>query len=210
MKKVILILIAVILVGCGTTSYLPLMKEHGKLPEGYGVVAVATGRKDGKHFLDNLPFISYYAVHIDENGQAVTDKFLPAEPASPQYPFGNLGDGKYGFLHIFELPEGEYTLVGGRGRGSAVFIAGGGFYAVVNDGQSPTSITYPFSVKSGQINYLGEILTIDDSLTTKGILLSDQSERDKETALKMNRLLAELPFTYVPPKTLTSLGKGTH
>ena len=101
-------------------------------------------------------------------------------------------------------------MVGGRGRGSAVFIAGGGFYAVVNDGQSPTSITYPFSVKSGQINYLGEILTIDDSLTTKGILLSDQSERDKETALKMNKLLAELPFTYVPPKTLTSLGKGTH
>lgn len=204
MKKITLFLFALLLVGCGTTSHLPLMKEYGKLPDGYGVVAVATGRKDGKHFLDNLPFISYYAVHIDEEGQAVTDRFLPAEPPSPQYPFGNLGDGKYGFLHIFELPEGEYTLVGGRGRGSAIFIAGGGFYAVYNDGQSPTSITYPFSVEAGQINYLGEILTIDDSLTKKGILLSDQSTRDRATAIKLNKALAELPFTYVPPKSLTN------
>ncbi|WP_299775915.1 hypothetical protein [uncultured Pseudoteredinibacter sp.] len=204
MTRIAIIICLIFITGCASTSSIPLLQKYGSLPEGYGIVAVATGRNEvsGISF-SNLSFVSYHVMKKNPVGELERVKFLPAEPGAPKYPLGNLGKGKYGFLHIFEMPIGEYFLIGQEGRGSSVVVAGGGAFGVFDEGLSATGIAFKFDVKPAQVNYLGEILNVDDNLVTSSMQLSNLLTRDKATALKMSKELSGIPFEFTPVKPLT-------
>jgi hypothetical protein len=97
---------------------------------------------------------------------------------------GHLDNGKYGFIHVTELPAGTYLLAGWRhgSPGYAMPGVGGGVTVVPGTRGSQTGTYFIFEVKPGRLNYVGEILTISLS----GVEVYDQFERDFKFAHDKN------------------------
>ena len=183
-----------VLSGCASTALVSDGVEG--VPENIGVVVTTSGRVD-KGIFGGVGFVSYRVFHIDANGEAATDHFLPAEIVSFARPNGVMGKGKYGFLHTFELPPGKYYLAGVRGRGYDMTLPVGGAYASISGTRGSTEILLSFDVKGGALNYLGELLYEGGEFNNDNVTVTDHWSRDRETAVKSNKRFTEYPVILV-------------
>ena len=104
---------------------------------------------------------------------------------------GHLDNGKYGFIHVAELPAGKYLLAGWRhgSSGYAMPSFGGGVMVVPGTSGSPFYQYFVFDVKARHLNYAGEILTV----SLGGAEINDQFERDFKFAQNKKAELNQLP-----------------
>ena len=157
------------------------LNENGQLISGNGVIIVSAGRSRSPGL---LPFVSYGIYKKGKDEEAEKVGFLPAEAGM----ISQLGSGKYGFIHIRELPVGSYYLVGQKGRGNAAFLGlVGGMMHFDSNGRQ-TAIIMEFDVEEGVVTYLGEVLTIARKLNIDAIAITNQSERDLPLILNSPKL----------------------
>ncbi|AQA17998.1 hypothetical protein BST95_06845 [Halioglobus japonicus] len=168
------------------------------------IVITTHGRVDTSLF-DNLPFVSYEVAHIDPVHGLVSDEFLKAEDVRLAGATGDMGTGKYGFLHMFELKEGKYYLIGRRGRGYDSLVPAGPVYVYSYSSNAETDILMEVEIKGGAINYLGEILLTGEPLSNENVTIEDLWDRDRATAEKMNPSIAGLPVHRVTPAMIDTL-----
>ena len=157
------------------------LNDNGELINGNGLIIVSAGRSRSP---GSLPFVSYgiYQKGKGEDGEKVG--FLAAEAGL----LSQLGSGKYGFIHIRELPTGSYYLVGQKGRGNAAFLGlVGGMMHFDSNGRQ-TGMVMEFDVEEGVVTYLGEVLTIARKLNIDAVTITNQSERDLPLMLKSQAL----------------------
>ncbi len=110
--------------------------------------------------------------------------------------------GHYGFIHMRELPEGKYLMLGSHSRGYNMLVAGGGYIATVYDGEKETGIAFEFEVEAGKVSYLGELLTFDGNLKNSSIRLSRKKDRDISYAVKKYPLLDKYEIVDVAPEAV--------
>ena len=192
---------------CATTVHTPNLDSLGSIPDDIGVVVVTHGRKD-IGFFKNISFVSYEVAHINSDSKLIKDEFLPAEDVRLSKPYGDMGEGKYGFMHMFELPEGKYYLIGKQGRGYDSMIPAGGFYIYDYSSNADTNILMETNIVGGKINYLGEILIESEPLSNENIVITDFWKRDKITAERMNPKIKGLPYIHVKPRKIKSFNRN--
>ena len=166
------------------SNRLEMIKATGELDPDTGVIVLSLGRdkkacdKCKTNIIGILPFVSYRVVSEGEEMKELA--FLPAEAGA----INQLGKKHYGYIHMRELPVGEYYLlgVGSRGRGAA--LAAGGSFVYIGSGENETPITYKFEVLANKINYLGSLITNDGRLDSSSISIFQTPDRDLEYAIK--------------------------
>ena len=160
------------------------LKNTGSLNPRKGVLVISAGRERNPckecnaNWAGNLPFVSYHLMHEYEQGKYRKIAFIPSEAGA----FSQIGKKRYGFIHMREMPEGNYVMLGDQSR--ALFIQGGGMLMMLDHGESETDISYEFSIQAGKINYLGEFVTQNGLPVNSSILISDERVRDLEFAFK--------------------------
>jgi len=206
MKQLLITLMAALslLVGCATTVKTPVLSSQGTLPDDVAVVVMTHGRVDTSLF-DNLPFVSYEVAHMDAAHGIVSDEFLKAEDVRLAGATGDMGEGKYGFLHMFELKEGKYYLIGRRGRGYDSLVPAGPVYVYSYSSDAETDILMEIEIQGGAINYLGEILLTGEPLSNENVTIEDFWDRDRVTAEKLNSSIIGLPVNRVTPVMIEKL-----
>ena len=194
MKIYLILAISSLLAACATTppngpisgNTLYSIEATGQIGDSQGVLVMSAGRERdpcdecNANWAGILPFISYHLMHEYEEGKYKEIAFIPAEAGA----FSQIGKKRYGFIHMRELPEGKYVMLGDNSRGRPMMIAGGGFFLMMDDCSNETGIAYEFEVQEGKINYLGEFVTENGILENSSILLSDEKDRDLEYAYK--------------------------
>jgi|GEM_PF-1751342 len=197
MQRVAIGLFIILLVGCSAPVYKPTLNEVGNLPEGMALVVLTHGRKDKG--IGGV-FVSYDVIRFDSKNQIVKKGFLQAEKVRLYKPAGDLDDGYYGFMHILELPEGAYYLVGRSGRGYDSMVAAGGMFITISDSNEETPIMMEVEIEGGKINYLGEIIALDKPLINDNVVLANRWDRDSVTAAKMIPSIENYEIVHYEPK----------
>ena len=189
--------------GCATKSKTPLLNK-GQLDKtsNIGVVLVSVGMHDKEPFISvkHLPIVSYDVYPMNEDGSITGERIMvfDGEPR-PEVYFklkGYLDGGKYGFIHLAELPAGKYFMVGRKrdSPGYGMYTGGSGVIYVPGTRGRYLDIHLTFEVQARHLNYIGEILTVSLDLNTKdGININDQFERDYKFALRKKPELNQLP-----------------
>lgn len=142
-----------------------------------GLLLISIGRKELPGlFSKQLPFVNYYIFKIEGN-TLVNKGILASEIPDLTKPHGHLGKGKYGAIHLKQLPKGEYLLSSySRGNPGTVYFAGGIAGYVPGTSDEMLDAVYYIELFPGKINYAGELLMVDDS--TEFIEVTNQSRRD--------------------------------
>ncbi len=185
-KSVLLaLLVAGLTTSCGTTGQspgiktnsLPAISQHGSLNNGDGILLMSAGRRenapkeDGTNFAGILPFISYHLLRKIDDQNYEELAFIPAEAGWRN----QLGKGYYGFIHYRELPAGDYLAIGNKSRGRTLYGQPG---MVLGPDNRPTEIAFEFLIRAGEINYIGELMTMRGFLKNDDIRVLDEHERD--------------------------------
>jgi len=161
------------------------------------VVLVSVGMHDKGAFFSSkhLPIVSYDLFLINPDGTIAGKRLMTfsGEPR-PEVYFnlaGHLDNGKYGFIHVTELPAGKYLLAGGGmdRRAMPMPSYGGGVMVVPGTSGSPFYQYFVFDVKARHLNYAGEILTV----SLGGAEINDQFERDFKFCANKKAELNQLP-----------------
>ncbi len=179
MKYLLIIFLVLSISGCAVPTYKPNLTASGEIPQEKGLVVLTHGRKN--RGIGGV-FVSYDVVRINKQKQVLKSAFLQAEKVRLYKPSGDLDSGYYGFMHIFELHEGTYYLIGRSGRGYNSMVAAGGLFISLGNSNKITPIMMKIEVVGGKINYLGEIIALDKPLTNDNITIADRRDRDIETA----------------------------
>lgn len=178
-------LVATLATSCATTGQspggrknsLPAISQQGFLNEGDGILLMSAGRnknaakEDGTNFAGILPFISYHLLRKTDDLDYEELAFIPAEAGLRN----QLDKGCYGYIHYRELPAGDYVAIGNKSRGQSVLLPPG---IVLSPGNRTTEIAFEFSIKPGEINYIGELMTMRGFSRNDDIRITDQHERD--------------------------------
>lgn len=178
-------LVATLATSCATTGQspgakknsLPAISQQGSLNEGDGILLMSAGRKEnaakdeGTNFAGILPFISYHLLRKTDELNYEELAFIPAEAGWRN----QLDKGYYGFIHYRELPAGDYVAIGNKSRGQSLYGQPG---MVLSPGNRTTEIAFEFSIKAGEINYIGELVTMRGFLKNDDIRVLDQHDRD--------------------------------
>lgn len=152
-----------------------------------GVVLISVGRSDSDTFFskDRAPILGYDVYAMYEDKLIESDPIISFEPEpKPTVYFnvgGQLGKGKYGFIHIAKLPAGKYVLMGREKdvSGYAIPLGGGGVGYVPGTEGSRANAILSFKVEENKLNYIGEVLATKRDLRSEGsLIVGDQSERD--------------------------------
>ena len=204
----LVVVFALLLVLCGCASTTLVSDSVDGIPDDIAVVVLTAGSVKKNAFVAEA-FVSYHVVHVNEEGNVVADHFLPAEKVLLTRPNGVIGKGKYGFLHTFEVPPGKYYLMGIKGRGYDMLVPVGGAYGTI-DGRDlgDTDILLGFDAVGGQLNYLGEVLFTGGDLSNQNVAISDQWDRDRETATKEHKLFSDYPVVRSMPVKVDSVNSS--
>ena len=125
--RILLSAIVALSYGCATTVSTPALND-GQLDgvADIGVVLVSVGMHDKEPFFStkHLPIVSYDLFLLNPDGTIAGKRLMTfsGEPR-PEVYFnlaGHLDNGKYGFIHVAELPDGKYLLAGWRHGSSGV------------------------------------------------------------------------------------------
>lgn len=166
-----------VLCGCTTVDVTnDRMKILRSSPDD-ALLLVSIGRKELPGFFSKqLPFVNYYIFKI-EGATLVNKGILASEMPDVTKLHGHLGEGKYGVIHLKELPKGEYLLSSyRRGNSGTVYFVGGIAGYVPGTSDEMLDAVYYIELSPGKINYAGELLMVNDS--TEAIEVTDQSKRD--------------------------------
>lgn len=166
-----------------------------------GVVLISIGRSDSKTFFskDKAPILGYDVYAMYEDRIIESDPIISFEPEpKPAVYFnmgGQLGKGKYGFIHIAKLPAGKYALMGREKdvSGYTIPLGGGGVGYVPGTEGSRANAFLSFKVEANKLNYIGEVLATKRDLSSEGsLVVGDQSERDFKYAYNNRKEYASL------------------
>lgn len=202
LQRVVVGLFLILLIGCTAPIYKPAVNETGELPDNIALVVLTHGRKDKG--IGGV-FVSYDVVRIDSNNQVVKKGFLQAEKVRFYKPTGDLDKGYYGFMHILELPEGPYYLVGRSGRGYDSMVAAGGMFIAIADSNEETPIMMKVELEGGKLNYLGEIIALDKPLINDNVVLANRWDRDSQTAKAMIPGIEGFEVVHYIPQKVSAL-----
>jgi hypothetical protein len=184
--------------GCATTvSTSRLDNRQLDRASDVGVVLISVGMHDKEPFfsLKHLKIVSYDLFSLNPN-RTINGKRLMSFSGEPQPEVyfnlrGHLDNGKYGFIHVTELPAGMYLLSGWRHgwADDAMPSSAGGVIMVPGTPGAQSNRFFLFEVKPRHLNYVGEILTVSPS----AVEVNDQFERDIKFALDKKPELSQLP-----------------
>lgn len=168
----------VMLYGCTSvqvTNY--RVKELRSSPDN-GFLLISVGRKDlpGGVFSRQLPFVNY-SIFKMEDDTLVHKGILVSEVIDVANLRGHLGDGKYGVIHLKELPKGEYLLSAyKRGNSGTVYSTGTYTGYIPGTRDEVLGAVFYLNLLPGKINYAGELLMVE--ISTDFIEITNQSKRD--------------------------------
>jgi hypothetical protein len=212
MRKIYLSLIIVPILlamgGCATTLNVPELDDikSGNSESGIALVSVGRQNKPGV-FLGGYPFVDYKIYRLTEEGtiDGPMAKYVEGEPYNDAMtnPSGHVGKGSYVFVHLFELPEGEYVIKADeRGaRTTGFMVPGGGFVYMPGTPNTETGNAFLFRIERGKLNYLGEFLTVCEDIGSLACIeINDEFQRDFEFALKKERGIENIEVIHVNPK----------
>jgi len=179
---------------------LPSILRTGVLAENTGVIVMSVGRKqkgleeaDGANWAGVLPFVSYHIVRVLPEGQFEEIAFFPAVIGN----ISQINKGDFGFVHYREVPTGDYMAIGDETRGGDMVLAGGGYFLTVDPGSKTTDIAFSFTVRSGVVNYLGELVTMNNQLKNSSIRMADEYDRDIQRVMKRYSEVKEMTVNKV-------------
>lgn len=191
-KHVLLYISILSTFGCATSFKTPSLQSIKNQSSEKGLVLLSSGRKEKSGFMQNYPFVDYLIFRI-ESDIVVSEgwvEYISAEPFGEvlTHPKGHIGKDRYVFVHVIELPEGEYLLAGKNRANPMVQM----YYPSINS--MPTRNGFTFIVERNALNYIGELLTVDDYLNDpNSIQINNEFERDLKYVSKSVKGITELP-----------------
>src|SRR5690606_23524275 len=156
--------IAIFTTGCATvpgdgparSNMLFNLEKTGAISPDKGVIVLSAGRENdpcdecNANFVGILPFVSYHIFQLFPDDQYKEVAFLQAEAGM----WNQISKENYGFIHLRELPAGNYLMVGVDSRGYDMMLAASGFFITMGDSKEKTGVAFEFEVKPEKINYL--------------------------------------------------------
>lgn len=194
MKTLITLISLIVLAissGCSTSIKLKNFDVSQSGLSTDGVVMVSAGRMDEGGW-GGFPFVNYSVQKLEPDG-TIDDQVLKVilgEPTTENMMHfgGHVGrENREVYVHIFELPEGEYILKPyGRGNYAMTLNTyGGGAIFVPGSPGAFVEGAFKASVVANKLNYWGELLTISENISlSSSYELADHYERDMEYAKK--------------------------
>lgn len=201
-KKLAAAVVAIVIAsGCSARLAVPDLTEVQASGTDVGLVLVSAGRVHPGR-VNNYPFVQYRIHAINDDGSIVEPHahYIQAEPfpAALTSPRGHVGEGRYVFVHTFELPQGRYVMLA-EDRGvqpMGIHSPSLGFVWIPGSGGGGTGTMLAFTVEAGKLNYLGELLTVDHNLRDpRSIVVNDEFERDYGFAIEKAPVLEPLPVS---------------
>lgn len=208
--KILILTNLLLMAGCATTLKVPELEsiKSGDSSSGVALISVGRQNKPGA-LLGGYPFVDYKIYKLNEDGtiDGPMVKYVEGEPYNDAMtnPGGHVGEGSYVFVHLFDLPEGEYVIKADeRGaRSTGFMVPGGGFVYLPGTPNSETGNAFLFTVERGKLNYLGEFLTVCGDIGSLACIeINDQFQRDFEFASKREKGIENIDVIHANPEKL--------
>lgn len=190
------VLLSIVLTSCSTVQNTPILDSGGFVNnEEVGILVVSAGRLETK-WIGGFPFVDYHIYRLNSEQEIETERYdtIKGEVVTLKDMTGQLGKGKYGWIHVLELQAGDYILQGLEAGRLPFSTTTGGTYIYFPGTESEVlNMAFKVTIKPGVLNYAGELLTVEDPRDTGDISVSDQSQRDITKSYKLKKELKNLP-----------------